>query len=506
MKKHDIKYIIKRVIIGVLIVLIVGFINKCSVKADSPTTTYYFYNSNITTTEPTNKVLVDTLHFNNGITLYVYANNYDGVITYYDIQNDIFSLYTLSYAHLNTDKKNIVFNIDSNNTNSNSNPINIKIYDDDINDSTNMSFLSGQSHFLSFSFSSLLDLYNEVNFDSNRVSLRNYTLGAKQLNVVEGAGLSYSYFYNSSYYQDYYINNTNFDSIVINNVSQQIGLNNVPNYYSQINLTDYQAVYFVPKNYSNVNTITNSRDDLVIPFNYYYTGNFTEGYFPLNDFSKIVFFYYPYNNNYNGISYTSSWFPLTQTIDDTDYDYNAFIIENNDFKVVSDKDSFIYYDSRYFDYYLVENMSDYNEIISIINKNNDSENVNVSITDSMQQLWTQGMQTSTGVFSSMLDSISNTYANSVLSEYFSLIKLPFDLFMSINVDSCESIEVPLPFVNGNVTLPCISSILSEKVPLIFNAIKIIINGLIAYRLIIFNLETFRVNLDPDNTKLEVLDL
>ena len=97
--------------------------------------------------------------------------------------------------------------------------------------------------------------------------------------------------------------------IIINQQEQEI--NPILPYYSKLDLSTHEGVYFVPKDYSTVPLITNSIGEQVIEFNYYYQGDFSQGYFPLNNYDMIVFD--PYSAvSVNEPSFSSSWFPLQQ--------------------------------------------------------------------------------------------------------------------------------------------------------------------------------------------------
>ena len=85
-------------------------------------------------------------------------------------------------------------------------------------------------------------------------------------------------------------------------------------------------------------------------------------------------------------------------------------------------------------------------------------------------------------------------------------KMNNDELIQCIYDKCEPFTLPLGKF-GNVSIPCLSSLWSSSgFSNIINIIKAIINGLICYRVAINLLTLFNNLRDPDNDKLEVMDL
>lgn len=73
-------------------------------------------------------------------------------------------------------------------------------------------------------------------------------------------------------------------------------------------------------------------------------------------------------------------------------------------------------------------------------------------------------------------------------------------------NTCSDIVAPLPFVNKNLTLPCLTPIYEDKFGSFFDIYQVIITGIVAYwvTMNIF-LKTKKMSM-PDDDRIEVLDL
>lgn len=86
-----------------------------------------------------------------------------------------------------------------------------------------------------------------------------------------------------------------------------------------------------------------------------------------------------------------------------------------------------------------------------------------------------------------------------------IIGLPLDFIKTIG-KTCEPISLTIPFMNYSFTLPCISSVISANVPTIYYILSIVINGFILYRCILDLYFIVKGAKDPDDDRIEVLDL
>lgn len=88
----------------------------------------------------------------------------------------------------------------------------------------------------------------------------------------------------------------------------------------------------------------------------------------------------------------------------------------------------------------------------------------------------------------------------------SIITSPLNLIKSITSSSCSSLKLPLPFVNKDLTLPCMNSIYQQYFGSFLTLYQTITFGFVAYWVCvrIFNLvKDFK---NPEHDEVEVLDL
>lgn len=87
-----------------------------------------------------------------------------------------------------------------------------------------------------------------------------------------------------------------------------------------------------------------------------------------------------------------------------------------------------------------------------------------------------------------------------------IITVPLETVKSVTSKTCNPLVLPLPFVNENLTLPCIRTIFEENFSSILNIYQTVTFGLTAYYVIvrIFNLvKDFK---NPEHDEIEVMDL
>lgn len=111
---------------------------------------------------------------------------------------------------------------------------------------------------------------------------------------------------------------------------------------------------------------------------------------------------------------------------------------------------------------------------------------------------TQGAQDSAGGFFN--DFTTDTHGLTAI------ITAPLSLISSITSSSCSPLVIPLPYVDKDLTLPCMGAIYSDYFGSFLSIYQIITFGIIAYWVCvrIFNLvKDFK---NPDHDEIEVLDL
>lgn len=87
-----------------------------------------------------------------------------------------------------------------------------------------------------------------------------------------------------------------------------------------------------------------------------------------------------------------------------------------------------------------------------------------------------------------------------------IITAPLSTIQSLLNATCTNLVLPLPYVNKNLTLPCMNDIYTEHFGAFFTLYQTIILGIIAYRCIrsiFFDLQGFA---DPSDDRIEVIDL
>lgn len=87
-----------------------------------------------------------------------------------------------------------------------------------------------------------------------------------------------------------------------------------------------------------------------------------------------------------------------------------------------------------------------------------------------------------------------------------IVTAPLNTIRSLLSSSCSNLVLPLPFVNENLTLPCLAPIYSQHFGAFFTLYQTIILGIIAYRCIMsifFDIKGFT---NPNDDRIEVMDL
>lgn len=153
-----------------------------------------------------------------------------------------------------------------------------------------------------------------------------------------------------------------------------------------------------------------------------------------------------------------------------------------------------------------ETNQDYTTILNEIKNNQNDykkelQDVNSSIQKTEQTIKdtdTQGAQDSAGGFFN--DFTTDTHGLTAI------ITAPLTLISSITSKSCSPLVLPLPFVDKDLTLPCMGAIYSQYFGSFLSIYQLITFGIVAYWVCvrIFNLvKDFK---NPDHDEIEVLDL
>ena len=112
-------------------------------------------------------------------------------------------------------------------------------------------------------------------------------------------------------------------------------------------------------------------------------------------------------------------------------------------------------------------------------------------------------------------SIDNSSANDLTSNSAfqdsngldSIIKAPLNFIRSLTSSTCSSISLTIPYIDAQVSLPCMSTIYTKALgQQLVNLIALVINGVVLYRYCLKILQLVHNAKNPNKDELEVLDL
>lgn len=161
-----------------------------------------------------------------------------------------------------------------------------------------------------------------------------------------------------------------------------------------------------------------------------------------------------------------------------------------------------------FDISGIVNGSNQNTQNIINNQNNNTQSIvdsqqdiNNSIKDTNDTIKDDNVDSSTSQGSSFFNDFDSGNFGSLTD----IVSLPLDYISHLN-DSCTSFVIPAGNL-GNITIPCLSSIWSKTAfANVINTASVLINGFICYKLLLNLFYFFKDLKDPDNDKVEVMDL
>lgn len=88
----------------------------------------------------------------------------------------------------------------------------------------------------------------------------------------------------------------------------------------------------------------------------------------------------------------------------------------------------------------------------------------------------------------------------------SIITAPLSLIRSLSSTSCIPLNLPLPFVGGTLTLPCMYSFYSSTFGVLFTLYQTITFGIVAYWVMVRIFNMVKDFKNPDHDEIEVIDL
>ena len=88
----------------------------------------------------------------------------------------------------------------------------------------------------------------------------------------------------------------------------------------------------------------------------------------------------------------------------------------------------------------------------------------------------------------------------------SIITLPLQTIQDLANNNCVALSVPIPYTNSSVTLPCMKNFYRNYIPDIYDIWQIVSFGIISYLICIDVFKMVKGFKDPNEDKIEVLDL
>lgn len=500
--KNDTRYIIKRVLIGVLIAIILFNARKCGV---------YAYTNEINVNGSTNSLVTNTSNLkylssyeDDDIKINYYLNNNvnfsDALIYTFDYSSEPDKIYFYFTQFRNVDLSllfqislGIERNIDPYSNNVVQFPPNIFLYNTN-NDVCNTA----------------TNCYNNNYFGTGSAFTNNGTNRNNNLYYYDTVNHTLGTGFDSTSFSNYYKNGTISIRGINKDIPLSVGSENYvpdnfpPSGYSELDLTGYQGVIFVPKNYStmNYNQLYN------LDFNYYYKGRVRDGYFLLNNSNQHYYDTdilisdddYTERNGFYTLAKVQTTEGITTT---TTIEYSAFVVYNSsptgDWQgdiLPPYGESYVVYDSTLYDYYLVEDFSKFNQTICFYDFENNQICINVESLPTLNDILDDANSSTTN------QDIPQQKINYILE----FIKLPIRSLRRVAEGTCEAITLPIPIIGGTIQLNCLSSLFQNVLGSSFEFFRLIINGLLLYRITIHNIKVFKDVLDPSNTGIEVINL
>lgn len=129
----------------------------------------------------------------------------------------------------------------------------------------------------------------------------------------------------------------------------------------------------------------------------------------------------------------------------------------------------------------------------------------------------QQIQNNTKETNDLIKSDNTDDANSKGSNFFNnfqgnshglsgILTAPLRLLNSLTTQGCSPLEFDLPFVNKHVSLPCMRGIYEQHFGIFFSLWQMITTGLISYNVILNLYSKVRQMQNPNNDRIEVLNL
>lgn len=152
----------------------------------------------------------------------------------------------------------------------------------------------------------------------------------------------------------------------------------------------------------------------------------------------------------------------------------------------------------------IENAS--SDIVSAINSGNQATqnaiNANTQATEQQTQTITDSSTTGANADA---DALKNNSAFNDNSGIQSLITLPLRFVNNLGT-ACSPINLTIPYMDAQVTIPCMRSVITSKMPALATIITAVVNGFLLYNIFIQIIDMIHGAKNPDDDRLEVVEL
>lgn len=496
--QRDIKYIIKRILIGVGIAIILFNLKKCNVYAD---TIYYsmdyvgnawsYSSSNISSCTKGQKFTFDY----NGTTYNICAsNNYNYAYTHIFV----FEYNGVPYIRLgsvNTNPTATKIVIPSNNSYFDLYNNDTAVASIDINAYTPMYFYNGTGAYI-----------NITRIGNNSNNYDTYITNSYFKQHIEDFTFIYSDLDLPIYYNDTLINPTDPLSD-----------------YTQVDLTGYQAALLVPKNYQTMLSDSSHTNEsppgtfrTYLDLEYYSQECVRGTLINVENVQDIMLNNIGVGTGNIAESVTGTCYQEpTQTVMSYEFDQYSGLKARGLLVYNGSQDwqsgfgtetpffgtSYVWYDPTMYNAYLVKSFDNFNQTISYKDYSGEDKEVTIESLPTFTESMENAIEN--------VDSPTPTEVNKQkLQVIFEFLKSPFSFLNKLNTTSCTPIDLPFPRSNQNIHLECLSSSVYDRyLPTALKSIIIIIiNGLLFYRCTLSNIDIFTDILDPEDNKLEAVQL
>lgn len=142
--------------------------------------------------------------------------------------------------------------------------------------------------------------------------------------------------------------------------------------------------------------------------------------------------------------------------------------------------------------------------------NGSLNNINDSINSSNQKIDEVNGSLNNSDVSGANNDLNNFTENELFKDstgILAIIQAPINMLNSITSATCSPLTLPIPYMNFDIKIPCLSTVLSKHFSSeLLTLLKLAINGFIIYKVLCSLVMDIHSYKDPDSDKLEVLDL